>query len=155
MRASLAGLVLIVLLAGCASSPDVPGPTDGSDDPSSLRPRQVFEQEGNNPQCTDVLAGTREFSFDVDAGYNHIEVSWHASGLGNVGYEIRGPNGTVASVADYNPANQPCNHDHGAAPEAHPAPPGAYTIVVRNQGILGWHLQINELVGENATHEGH
>jgi hypothetical protein len=152
------GLLLasfLLLAAGCTSMPPTSGPTDGTDAMPSLPPKQVFEHEGNNAQCTDVLTGTATFQFTVDPGYTHIEVSWHASGLGMVGYEIRGPNGTVSSAADRNPGDQPCNHAHSGDVEKDPVAPGTYDVTVRNQGILGWHLLVNEVANVSAGEHHH
>jgi hypothetical protein len=108
----------------------------------------VLAKQGNNNACTEVLRDAQRFPFKVDAGYSHIEVSWHASGHGFVGYEIKGPNGTVVDVPDANPGNTPCDHSThtGGTTNLYAVAAGDYEAIVRNTGILGWTLSINEVV---------
>jgi hypothetical protein len=151
---ALVALVLALLLSGCAgSTPNEPGPTT-QEPPARPPPKQIFEQTGNDPTCTQVLNGERRFTFIVDEGYDRLEVSWHASGLGQVGYEIRGPNGRVIGLDPYNPGDQPCNHAHTGGHEEVPAVPGEYAVIVNATGVIGWHLLVNE-VAANATGEPH
>ncbi len=157
MRASVFPAAVLFLAAGCADNgaTDDPGPTD-EPGPPVPPPKQVLEREGNNAQCSDVLTGAQTLPFTVESGYSLIEVSFHASGLGNVGYEIRDANGTrLVEEPPYNPTNQPCDHAHEGGFDTHAASSGEYTIVVQNQGIVGWHLIINQVATPgNATH-GH
>lgn len=149
-RSHLAGfLVLLAAVSGCTQDPaPEPGPTP-SPTPDPLAPVQLLEAQGNNDQCTNVLVDDATYAFTVPSGYHEIEVSFHASGLGQVGYEIRDANGTVvASRDDENPTNQPCTHAHSGASGRYTAPPGDYDVSVRNLGILGWHLVVTARAAE-------
>lgn len=150
-------LIGLVLLAGCTSGPpadETPGPTTPSEPPPPA-PRQLLSKEGNNAQCTDVLRDPQTFDFQVDEGFDQLVVEFHASGVGNVGYSITGPNFTKEK-SDYNPQNQPCNHAHdGKGDLFEGVSAGNYTITVRNLGIVGWHLSVDEKSSRSNASAGH
>lgn len=149
---AIVALVLASALAGCSSDQGGPEPTGSTSDFRRPPPREVFSEQGNNAQCTEVLAGEQVYDFAVEEGYDTIEVQFHASGLGQVGYEITGPDGAVvADVPDSNPQSQPCTHGHSGLVESFPATPGAYQATVRNTGILGWIFVVNEVSTARAT----
>lgn len=117
-----------------------------------MPPKQLLSREGNNAQCTEVLSGEVRIPFTLEEGYDVLEVTWHATGLGNVGFDILAPDGAkLHGVPDSNPSSQPCNHLHEGGAQEVPAAPGDFVAVVRNVGILSWHLQINEKVAGEAT----
>lgn len=153
MRSAVAPLVLLLTLAGCAGTdPRDEDAESTNPSPTAPAPRQLVEHQGNTDQCTEVLRDPVRIPFEVVSGYDRLEVSFHASGLGQVGYTLRGPGGVVVDeVADHNPGNQPCSHAHAGGSKEHAASPGAYEIEVRNVGILGWHLLVNERASANAT----
>jgi len=152
----LAVLVLAVALSGCAAKTPTGEVPSSSPSPTHPVPKQILSQEGNNAQCTDVLKGEARVPFKVDEGYDTLEVTWHASGLGMVGYDILSPDGTkIQGVADSNPGNQPCNHLHEGGAVEVAITPGEYTAVVRNAGVLGWHLLVNEKVAGDPMAEHH
>lgn len=156
MRPVLLLTGVALLLSGCAGPSD-DGPSE-SPSPTLPPPREILAKQGNNNACSEVLRDSVTFPFRVEEGYTHIQVSWHAAGHGFVGYEIKGTQATVVSRPDYNPGNTPCDHSThtGASAETFAAGPGDYEAVVRNTGILGWTLSINEVVQDAADpHASH
>lgn len=153
MRPAPVLLALTLLVAGCAGRPG-PERTTDEDEPTPTPPPPPKElvSEVGNARCMEVLTGNRTFDFQVEDRYDRMEVSFHASGLGRVGYEVRGPNDTlVTDLPDYNPANQPCSHAHEGNITTFTATPGAYRATVRQLGLVGWHLQVNERASQNNT----
>lgn len=154
MRSASLLLVALVAAAGCLQS-DAPAPGP-SPSMAPLPPpvKQVLSLEGNNALCSEVLTNPTTAPFDLEDAYDQLEVTWHASGLGQVRYEIHSPDGSlVDSMPDTNPTNQPCTHAHeGGAKTLSGLKPGRYEATVYNTGILGWHLLVNEKSSQsNAT----
>lgn len=155
MKVPFALLVLSLSLAGCASTATPTLPTS-SVEATHLPTRELVAKEGNDMGCDQVLTGESPFPFKVEPGYDQIEVAFHPSGVGNVGLSILDANAhEVGGVPDADPESQPCNHDHTAGVLTYDAQPGNYTAVVRNTGLVDWHLSVNEKVHDAAASEHH
>lgn len=157
MKTIVTAAIVLLLLSGCTGRDAGDNPTDpGPTEPIKPPPKQVLSKEGN-AECAGVVKDPVTFDFVIEEQYHVLELAFHASGLGNVGLELRDSNGTVIhEIPDYNPGNQPCTHAHEGAADLLMNGPGAYEVTVRNTGIVAWHLIVNELAGDaNATHAGH
>ena len=149
---SLALALLALLVAGCSSAPDTT-PT-GTDPPPTphLPPKGILSKQGNNDVCTEVLSGSQSYPFEVEAGYDTIEVTWHANGLGQVGFDVKDSAGNnLLRRADENPGTEPCDHNHTPESTNITAPPGRYEATVRNAGIIYWLLTVNERQANDTT----
>ena len=155
----VAGLsIILMVLAGCASNvPDATAPPSSPTTPTppSPAPLEVLNEERNNQACTDVLTEGFTGTFTVPENYTRVEIAWHATGTGQVGYEIRDGNDTVlASRPDENPGTG-CTHNHGPS-TMYDAAPGDFDVTVRSTGLVYWQLVvIAHGPAGNASHEDH
>lgn len=149
--------VLLLAFAGCSSEAPAPSTSPSpTPTPPSTPPVEAFSHEANNPQCTEVLTTPYTAEFTVPENYTRIEVIWHAQGVGQVGFEIKNPNGTViVSKGDENPATACGAHAHPPG-QVLAVAPGTFDLTVRNTGAIGWLLIVTALGPEgNATHPDH